>query len=87
MLVFLPPSAANDTKDEEGNTALHIAVKKGNMKIAEMLIGMPGIDVNVRNNDQSTPLHLAAEKGDDEMVSVGMTGGQSVFRLQATYVA
>jgi len=47
---------ANHNKDE---TLLHYAAKVGNLDVMRLLLGK-GIDVNVKQNDGTTPLHLAS---------------------------
>ena len=45
--------------DELGESLLHYAVRKNNYKIVRWLLSC-GLDPNVKNNYQSTPLHIAA---------------------------
>ncbi|CAG8546937.1 10860_t:CDS:1 [Paraglomus occultum] len=53
-----------DSIDEQGNTALHYSVMKGNLEATKKLLEL-GIEANVKNEDGETPLHIAA-KLDDE---------------------
>lgn len=43
--------------DEDGNTALHLAVKAGYMDLVEALI-VRGLDINAPNDEGDTPLLL-----------------------------
>lgn len=45
-----------------GNTALHVAITDGNLTIFKELIKTKGVDLNIKNNSQETPLILAADK-------------------------
>jgi hypothetical protein len=49
-------------KDKFGYTALHWAVRGPNDAILHALLAFQGINVNVQNNDQNTPLHYFCEK-------------------------
>lgn len=51
-----------NAQDRDGMTALHIAVNKGHLSIAEYLMQV-GAKVNVKNRKQQTPLHLSVNKG------------------------
>ncbi len=49
-----------NTKDKEGNTALHIAAREGNLKVIQFLLGSPNhaleyIDLSVENDVGATP--------------------------------
>ena len=49
-------------------TDLHTAAQEGDVKLVEELIAN-GADINTTNKDGITPLFLAAERGDLEMVT------------------
>ena len=49
-------------KDENGNTALHYACDKGNLKIVEILLDS-NCDTNIKNINKQTPLYLSAKRG------------------------
>lgn len=57
-------------EDKNGNQPLHIAVKNGNLKIAELLTDEYGADVDEKNAEGKSPLHLAVEQYDMEMSSL-----------------
>ncbi|XP_024991732.1 acyl-CoA-binding domain-containing protein 1-like [Cynara cardunculus var. scolymus] len=48
-----------DTKDSEGRTALHWAVDRGHIDVAEFLLDM-NADVDLKDNEGKTALHYAA---------------------------
>jgi hypothetical protein len=58
-------------QDANGNTALYIACDKsnikslGHMKIVELLLKQPGIDVSKANNNRETPLSIASRRNSD----------------------
>ncbi|XBH97659.1 hypothetical protein VPH35_127304 [Triticum aestivum] len=49
-----------NTRDADGNTALHLAVLKGNVSIFRVLLGMRQIFLSPRNKEERTPLDLAS---------------------------
>jgi len=51
----------------DGNTALHSFAEKGFPKFAKMILEM-GADVNIQNDQGSTPLHLAVISGQSFIV-------------------
>lgn len=59
----------------KGNTLIHLAVEKNNLSLVKRLVSF-GIDVNHKNNDGLTALHLAAMKAKDPnilnyLISIG----------------
>ncbi|KAM3923667.1 B-cell lymphoma 3 protein [Leptodactylus fuscus] len=59
--------------DEDGDTALHIAVAHGNLSIAQRVISLLNYgrrDIDVPNNLRQTPLHLAVITDQPEFVAL-----------------
>ena len=50
--------------DERGNTALHYAIKAGNLEVCEQL-HKSGADINARGQNKMKPLQFAARYGDE----------------------
>lgn len=57
----------------DGDTALHVAAKVGNVETATMLLEA-GSDVNARGNEGATPLHCAIHTADRRLVQVFLDG-------------
>ena len=57
-------------RDEEGNTALHIAASSGHHDVVEVLAGRYSTPTAGENNEGHTPLHLACSKGWTKCVSI-----------------
>ncbi|CAO3681533.1 unnamed protein product [Rhizopus stolonifer] len=47
-----------DTRDESGLSVLHYAVDRGHLEMVEYLLDI-GADINIKTEDEETPLHLA----------------------------
>lgn len=58
-----------DCKDKEGKTPLHLAVSKGNIRCAKMLLES-GANKDARGKDGRTALYIAAAKGDRQMAKM-----------------
>lgn len=54
-----------DSQSNKGNTALHIASKKGNIKIVELLL-KNNVELDLQNVKGKTALHYAVEKENEE---------------------
>ncbi|KAL6839221.1 hypothetical protein ACP4OV_030893 [Aristida adscensionis] len=55
-------SAVLNAQDKDGNTALHLAVMAGELKIFRCLMRNPEAHINLQNKDGKTPLDLAQGK-------------------------
>jgi len=81
LLTEASPSPANHV-DEDGNTALHI-VAKNNYADAISYLHNAGFNLNALNNQQRTPLHLAAANGANksasELIKLGATLTPDIF--------
>lgn len=53
------------TKDVKGLTALHLAAQMQLEEVAKLLLSTGKCDVNSRDADGCTPLHYAAENGEN----------------------
>jgi ankyrin repeat protein len=58
-----------NTRNSQGDSLLHAAVKGCNMKLVEALLEM-GADVNARNNTGDTALHWAMKTSEPEIVEL-----------------
>jgi ankyrin repeat protein len=52
-----------NSRDERGQTALHLALRDHSPQVAEALWKHPGLDVNAHNSADETPLMMAALRG------------------------
>lgn len=67
-----------DGLDGEGKTLLHYTSKKKNLKLATFLISK-GVDVNKRNLNGNTPLHVAARFEDNmDMINLLLCNGAQI---------
>lgn len=61
-------------RNDNGDTALHVAAQKGNVAILKAL-NDAGCNINDRGNRGATPLHYAAITGNTEMVDAILASG------------
>lgn len=64
----LPAVAPIGTPTLQYCTALHLAALHGHLAAVEALLEAPGCDVNARNADGATPLHMAAFAGESQVL-------------------
>lgn len=64
---LLNNGAGVNSRDDEGNAAIHYAAEKGHTDMVAFLMKR-GARVDIAGKEGKTALHLAAEKGDQDMV-------------------
>ena len=64
------------SKDDEGNTILHIASEKGSAAIVELYARPFPFVIDWANSQGYTPLHVAVQKGELEIAKVRQFVGQ-----------
>lgn len=62
---FIAKTADVNAKDNNGNTALHYAIKLGNPELVKLLIDA-GADVNIENNNLESPIFHALKSKKDK---------------------
>lgn len=67
-----------NTLDEQGEHALHIAIRNQSHRVTAFLLEQPSVRVDVRNAHGESPLMLAALKGDLPLVQRLMARGAQV---------
>lgn len=65
-----------DTRDDDGMTALHLAVTQADEELANSII-QAGAQINVSNHQGQTPLHLAAMTSNEQLVDLLLKKGTS----------
>ena len=71
---FLNGQAEVNASGADGTTALHWAVRRGDLETVQLLIDA-GADVGIANRYGVTPLHLAATNGGDALVAALLEAG------------
>ncbi|MDD5051514.1 MAG: ankyrin repeat domain-containing protein [Sulfuricurvum sp.] len=66
-----------DEQNEAGLTALHVAIKLGDLKIFQLLLDK-GADINAQDFNGNTPLILAVKKKNIELVTFVILHGADV---------
>lgn len=64
---MLDKGAENEARNGAGESALHLAVKSGNLHIVEFVLNGMRVSPNVRDAFGRTPLHWAAQTGNVEI--------------------
>merc|ERR1712224_849503 len=77
--LLLDKGADKDSKNKDGNTALHLAARDGKQKVAAHLIEQ-GAETDTQNNQGNTALHMAAAKGRNHGGLVLVDRGYAIVR-------
>lgn len=64
VIQLLKKDQSINTKDDNGQTALHLAVTLSDLETFKSLLQQEGIDPNIQDKEGNTPLHLAAASFD-----------------------
>lgn len=73
-----PSIDINTTTSYTVRTPLHFVVEKNNQAIIEMVLGVPGIDVNKQSMEGFTPLHIAVIKENQVAIQLLLNKGADV---------
>lgn len=77
LLLINHPKIDICQRDSKNNNYLHIACEKENSGIVTSLISK-GVDINAKNDDGNTPLHIAIMRNDSKAVSCILKCGKVV---------
>lgn len=78
LIAAIGSGADIETRNESGETALHLAVKSGDNSIVEHLIHKYRMNVDVRDAFGRTPLHWAAQQGNVPIVETLLLAHASI---------
>ncbi|KID83508.1 ankyrin repeat protein [Metarhizium guizhouense ARSEF 977] len=77
-VVFLMAHGGDPARrNRYGETALHLAARKNNLRLVRILLASGGVDVNAASVTRSTPLFEAIQVGNVQMVEVLLAYGAS----------
>ena len=64
-----------------GQTILHLAVKKDCVEVARVLLAMGELEINAKDGNGNTPLHMAAEKQSGAMLALLAENGADLYLM------
>lgn len=67
-----------DARDNDGQTPLMLAARKGHGAVVKLLLAMGKANVNAKNKDSWTPLSWATEEGSKDMAELLLKAGAKV---------
>ncbi len=68
-------AAGAEVSGNSPHTALHMAASKGSLRLVQVLLGAPGVDVNAKDTLLQTPLHAACMGGSSDVVRLLLAHG------------
>ncbi len=77
VAALIAKGADINTKDSQGNTALHLAIRSRAEELVKMLLA-GGVDINAADTEGCTPLHRALAEGDEVMAKMLLEGGADI---------
>lgn len=77
VLLFLERDPGLDPRDSSGGTFLHRAVRQGHYSVLTVLLNQGKWDINGRDGNSQTPLHLAAIGNYEKMLKLLLHKGAS----------
>lgn len=88
-LLLTTSSLDPNSGDENGETALHLAVSEGPKKkaLVKFLVSCPRVSLNVRDKDGKTPMFVAVEEGYSDLVKILLDTGRIQFDIKDKYGA
>ena len=66
--LLLKYNANYNAQDSSGNTPLHLSILYDHQNSSKEILKCDNLQINLANDDQKTPLHLAVEKGNIDIV-------------------
>ena len=83
-LLLLESGANPGVADDQGETPLHLAARKGHTgsRLLERMLKFPGLDLNAKDGERGwTALHGAAQRGRADIVQLLLDAGAEVNPL------
>ncbi|KAH6665944.1 ankyrin repeat-containing domain protein [Halenospora varia] len=74
-----------ETMDERYSAIFRMAIETGQTRIVELLLLLHGADVEMRGPHDSTPLHMAAYKGHQDIVRVLLEHGANIEAMNLNH--
>jgi ankyrin repeat protein len=80
MIGLLQRGLDPNTRDEQGQVGLYLALRAGSFSVAQALLAAPGLEVDALNPAGETPLMIAALRGQAEWVEKLLARGARVHQ-------